>query len=563
MNLVTLLPLLVLLAVPPPGGIHDAAGTGDLERVRTLLAADPRTLADTAWTAARTPLHAAIRGRHVEVVRYLVERGADVNARDRDGASALNYAAWWGPAEVVALLVDGGADVRTDVDGRGRSPLHMAALRDQAGIAALLIARGASVDGHHPDGYTPLHIAVSRGQPAVVRALLDGGADPDARWRSFGIQTPLLLAARRGDREMVDLLLARGADPERRTPDGSSVLRAAIERGDSAVVEALLARGPDLSQRDSLRGMTLLHRAAVYGRTGIALRLLDLGADVNARDFEGRTPLDCARRHAHPPAAALLRSRGGVAATGEEAFGPSPLLRKPLRRGEAVVWYLGHCGWAVKTRGTLLVFDGSGSGYGPAPAVPRLANGRIDPAEIAGLDVCVFVSHAHDDHYDRRILDWAKAGGRITYVFGWRVEGDSGHVYLPDTLETRRIGDLEIRKVNSSAEPGGAFLVRVDGVAVYHGGDLLEDATNARSLDSLATLQPRVDLLFVEPGYRSVALGTIRRFGPRVAFPMHARLNEASLRPFAAEAGIEFPATRFVCPDDPGDHWLYSRGRIR
>jgi len=561
MSLSTLLSTLVLVAAVAAGGLHDAIEKGDLERVRTLLAADPRALNDTAWAVARTPLHVAIRSQRVEVARYLIEQGAEVNARDRNGASVLNYASWWGPDEIAALLIDRGADVRGDVDLRGRSPLHMAVTREQAGIVALLLARGAPVDGRHPDGYTPLHLAVSRGQVAIAKALLDGGADVNARWRSFGIQTPLLQAARRGNREMVDLLLARGADPEYRTPGGNSALRTAVERGDSAIVEALLARRPDLSERDSITGMTPLHRAAVYGLTGISRRLLDLGADVNARDRDGRTPLDCARRHGHAAAAELLRSRGGRATTGERALAPSSLLRRRLQPGEAVVWYLGHSGWAVKTRSRLLVFDWYG--YGVEPAEPRLANGRLDPAEIAGLDVCVFVSHAHADHLDRRILDWPKPGGSFTYVFGWRVEGDSGHVYLPDTLETRRMGDLEVHKINSYAEPGGAFLVKVDGLAIYHGGDYLEDARSAGLMDSLAALQPRADIVFVEPGYRDVALSTIRRLGPRVVFPMHASLNELSLRPFAAEAGRQFPATRFVCPDAPGDHWLYSKGGIR
>ena len=561
MNAVILLPLLVLVAQSAIGGIHEAAEQGDLERVRSLLAANPAALNDTTWTAARTPLHAAIRGQRPEVARLLIERGADVNARDRDGVSVLSTAALLGQTEIATLLIDRGADLREDVDRRGLGPLHMAASRGHAEVVSLLLARGAPLEGRQPEGVTPLHLAASRGRLAAAQVLVTAGADPNARSRTDWAPTPLLGALRGAGPEMVELLLAHGADPNAATPQGVSALQAAVESGDSAAVELLLARGPDLSRRDSVGGMTPLHRAAANGMTGVCGRLLDLGADVNARDRAGRTPMDLARRHGHAAAAELLRSRGGRATTGESAFGHSPLLRKPLRRGEAVVWYLGHSGWAVKTRSRLLVFDCSW--YGPEPAEPRLANGRVDPAEIAGLDVVVFVSHAHWDHFDRRILDWPKSGGTFTHVFGWRVEGDSGHVYLPDTLEAWRRGGLEVHKINSCAEPGGAFLVKVDGLTIYHGGDYLEDARNAGLLDRLAGLQPRVDIAFVEPSYREVAYSTIRKLGPKVVFPMHARMSESSLRPFAAEAGQRFPRAQFVCPETRGDRWIYAQGRVR
>ena len=71
-----------------------------------------------------------------------------------------------------------------------------------------------------------------------------------------------------------------------------------------------------------------------------------------------------------------------------------------LGEGDARIWYLGHCGWAVKTRSRVLIFD-----YWEREAVrgdPSLANGKVDPAELRDLDVYVFVSHSHGDHYENR-----------------------------------------------------------------------------------------------------------------------------------------------------------------
>ncbi|NIM51288.1 MAG: hypothetical protein GTO22_18895, partial [Gemmatimonadales bacterium] len=89
---------------------------------------------------------------------------------------------------------------------------------------------------------------------------------------------------------------------------------------------------------------------------------------------------------------------------------------------QATVWYLRHSGWAVRVGDALLVFDYQESlgMEDVTDATPRtLENGLIDPAEISDLDVFVFVSHAHGDHYDPVIFEWQGEIERLTYFIGW------------------------------------------------------------------------------------------------------------------------------------------------
>ncbi len=109
---------------------------------------------------------------------------------------------------------------------------------------------------------------------------------------------------------------------------------------------------------------------------------------------------------------------GEVHSTGKGYFNNSPL-NEVLKEGEASVWYLGHSGWAVKTKNHLLIFDYSPMGSKSTEL--SISNGYVIPSEIKDQNVFVFVSHAHADHYDPEILDWENSIENITYIFGWKL----------------------------------------------------------------------------------------------------------------------------------------------
>ncbi len=126
----------------------------------------------------------------VEVVVACLNAGADPNARNETGATALHLAARFNPsAAVVEALIEAGADLHLR-DNPGRTPLHLAAwLNPSVAVIRALIEAGADPNEPNDKGLTPLHLAARANSQAVVKALLDHGALPDARQGSAGVQT--------------------------------------------------------------------------------------------------------------------------------------------------------------------------------------------------------------------------------------------------------------------------------------------------------------------------------------------------------------------------------------
>jgi uncharacterized protein len=154
---------------------------------------------------------AAMKGDHA-AIRTLLQQGADVNAAQGDGMSALHWAADRGDAELTAMLVYAGANPGAVTRIGHYTPLHLASRAGSAVAVQALLKAGAQVDAvTSTSGVTPLHMAASAGVPAVLTALLDAKAEINARETEWG-QTPLIFAASLNRVEAVKVLLARGAD---------------------------------------------------------------------------------------------------------------------------------------------------------------------------------------------------------------------------------------------------------------------------------------------------------------------------------------------------------------
>lgn len=175
-----------------------------------------------------TVLHLATRARSEEMSRFLVEMGLEVNAQDAMGTTPLAFAAKFGKSDICRLLVEAGADpnlARLD----GWTPLHFAARFSRLETAELLLELGADVDGGSPDTGTPLHLAAFQGHDAMVELLLAAGANPNAV--AITGETPLHLAAARGNSQIVALLLAAGGDGDVRTREGRTPAELAEANG--------------------------------------------------------------------------------------------------------------------------------------------------------------------------------------------------------------------------------------------------------------------------------------------------------------------------------------------
>jgi ankyrin repeat protein len=279
--------------------IADAAMDGDMASVRSMIreGVDPNELGRydspaLLWVA---------RLGDTATAQLLLDAGAQPNIASAQRVAPLHVAAANGDVAMVRLLLDAGAD--PDITDRvGETPLFSAARIDAAEVAALLIGHGAAVDSHEPEfGQTPLHVAARERSIAVVRVLLDHGADVEARtvageiprfrlpsenagskgvgivrggWPEHGMRyavagakTPLLYAARTGDLGIAQLLVAAGADIERTDANGIAPLLNAI-----------------LNASVTSTGRVTEHFALID-------YLLERGADVNAADWYGETPL--------------------------------------------------------------------------------------------------------------------------------------------------------------------------------------------------------------------------------------------------------------------------------
>jgi uncharacterized protein len=176
-----------------------------------LLAVFALTIVVGAAPSSSPVADAAMKGNR-DAVRTLIQQGADVNAAQGDGMSALHWAADKGDAELTELLVYAGANPAAVTRIGQYTPLHLASRAGSAAAVRALLKAGAKVDAKTSvSGATPLHLAAAAGDPAVVTALLDAKADINAKEAEWE-QTPLIFAASLNRVEAIKVLLARGAD---------------------------------------------------------------------------------------------------------------------------------------------------------------------------------------------------------------------------------------------------------------------------------------------------------------------------------------------------------------
>jgi ankyrin repeat protein len=188
--------------------VVEAAERGDLDEVRRLVQQDRGLLVAMCGTydwAYMSPLSAAAKEGRLEVVRYLLDEGADINLRPPSGYTAVGLACIMGRVEAAALLLARGADISPLA--HGWIPLMGASRSGHADVVELLLAHGCSdIDRYwHSTGQTALHIACSCGRAEILGLLLGAGADPHLVERREG-RTPLAIAVAEGKDDCVALL---------------------------------------------------------------------------------------------------------------------------------------------------------------------------------------------------------------------------------------------------------------------------------------------------------------------------------------------------------------------
>ena len=174
----------------------------------SLLGADARAALDRLGIAftAEAFIDSA-RAGNLEVVRLFVVSGMDIDAKNNDGRTALDLAAWWGHLEVVRYLVVQGADVNA-ADKWGWTALHWAAFEGHLSVVVYLVGQGVSLTATNKYGWTALHSAAYWGRLLVVKHLVEQGASVTAT--SNGGLTAKDLASKEGRPDIADYLGSQG-----------------------------------------------------------------------------------------------------------------------------------------------------------------------------------------------------------------------------------------------------------------------------------------------------------------------------------------------------------------
>lgn len=279
-----------------------------------------------------------------------------------------------------------------------------------------------------------------------------------------------------------------------------------------------------------------------------------------------RRPLESARTDTASRIRTLIQLALGVACCSALIAAPAGLAPA---EGEALIWYLGHAGWAVRTSEHWLVFD-----YTGAIEAGSLDGGSLAPEIFGDRRVILFISHGHGDHFDPRVVALRESVENLTVVMGWNEAGIDA-VVPPDAAWTDLSG-AEVFTLHHEFDgiPEGFFIVRSGGVTVYFSGDhgTWSDPPNATfrsNIDDVRAAAGAIDLAFLASFGKRGSRGalnagdvyTMRTLEPGVVFPMHCGGCEERYAAFAEEVKELELSTEVGVAKSPGSSFRYAKGR--
>ena len=187
-----------------------------------------------------SPLHWAAYEENTEIIKLLLDRGADIKARNNGGDTPLHWAVYVGKTEIVQLLLDRGADIEAK-NNLGDTSLHKAVKNGSTETVQLLLDKNANIETKNNDGDTPLHMATYFGKTEIVQLLLGRGADIEAK--NNNDNTPLHLAVYVGKTQIVQILLNRDANVNALNNRNNTPLDYAVLYSYTEIAEILTAAG--------------------------------------------------------------------------------------------------------------------------------------------------------------------------------------------------------------------------------------------------------------------------------------------------------------------------------
>lgn len=244
---------------------------------------------------------------HESICRLLFKAGADVNAQDAHGNTALMWAAWDGQEEICKLLLAHGAELNLE-SNNGMTALGRAAEACNESICRLLIESGAA---DQEEQLTKVLLASVKHE-VISRLLIEKGARVNVSDRDCNGNTVLMTAASNGHESLCHFFIDRGADVNAKDNTGRTALRWAIDSQNAPTCQLLISKGADVNTVDDV-GNTPLMVAAGISRGGLGERskalcdlLINAGADIQVKNGIGWNALMWAARDGCAPVCKLL-----------------------------------------------------------------------------------------------------------------------------------------------------------------------------------------------------------------------------------------------------------------
>lgn len=317
--------------------LHQATIDGNYQRVKQQL--DRGINPDITKNSGMTPLFYAIEHNQIEIVQLLLDYGANINA-DVNGKlllpeysfNPLLYSLIRERQEITELLIDRGAErgihyfcamgdrsivanylINTpeliNSKRNGLGLLHFAVFSKNLELIDLLLEYGSNVNDFSKRSGTPLHQAIVRQDLDLLKHLIALGANLEI---PYGKSTPLTIAVSTNNKLIVELLIASKSNLNPTGFDISYPLLAAVERGHLEIASILLENGANINQRYNV-GKTLLHTSVFKNDILMTDLLIHYGANVNAASYFGSTPLGLSHsRRGHEKIEKLLLQYGAT-----------------------------------------------------------------------------------------------------------------------------------------------------------------------------------------------------------------------------------------------------------
>ncbi|XP_065650594.1 uncharacterized protein LOC101237623 isoform X2 [Hydra vulgaris] len=292
--------------------LHIAAREGYLDIVKTLVSIGANV--NICSAAHYTPLHLAAINGNKDMVQYLLEHNAKINVFDHQNMTPTHNmffvcrACQFGRLDIIKVLIEQGAQIDSK-DCDSFTPLMSAVSEGHSDAAKYLLKCGASVAISEMNMKNVLHLAIENGHSSTLKVLLQNGSSSLINSHDMDFKRPIHYAAM-SNFESVKILIQESADTEVTDNEEKTPLHIAAEYGKVDCLLILVKNSTRNINCTDEKGQSPLHLAAKNGWTDTSLVLIEMGAQISGRDDSNWSPLDYAARNGHSKIVIALIKNG-------------------------------------------------------------------------------------------------------------------------------------------------------------------------------------------------------------------------------------------------------------